>query len=336
VTTATTDVREWLRGQGEDVPERGPIPKSLRARYDEAHVTAPPELDDEPDAPAAAGDSYDGGVSADDFVSAAAPPATAPAAPGRRHAGERKPRSVRGQRQAGGTARKLWARASGSSAADGKEQKPKARKRISLEGFVEDLYADLAWLAGGAGAVPLARMLQVQASYAGVIAEQQFKDTIADTVLQPVARAQGALAAFNGLVGPPVFVGGIMTAGQRVQMTRPVVDDDGRPVYQQGPDGAPVRDPETGELIQAVMIVEDFDTRTKMMFVGLRYCLLQMTKVTDKAAADIIAHGEQRMARGREVDQMIAWIFNMPAPPTESSDEEEAIKRAQSLIGGAA
>lgn len=338
MTTATTDVREWLRGQGVDVPERGPIPKTLRAQYDEAHATAAPELggelDDEPDTPAAA-DSYDGGVSADDFVAAAAPPGTAAAPPRTRSSGERRPRSVRGKQQQTGRARRFWERAAGTDSS-GTKDKGKTRKRISLEGFVEDLYSDLAWLAGGAGAVPLARMLQVQASYAGVIAETQFKDTLVDTALQPVARAQGALAAINGLAGPPVFVAGIMTTGQRVQITVPVVDADGRPVPARDPvSGDVARDPATNEPLQAVEIREDFDTRTKMMFVGLRYCLLQMTKVTDKAADEIIAHGEQRMERGREVDRMIAWIFGMPSPDTqESRDEEEAIRRAQSLIGG--
>ena len=335
--TATTDVREWLREQGVDVPERGPIPRAMRAQFDEAH-TGPADPDAEPDTVAGGSDSYDGGVSADDFVTADLPPGQAapPAGGGKRSTRERAPRSVKGRRQAGGSVRRFWDRSGAGSSDPGKDNKKSARKRISLQGFVEDLYADMAWLAGGAGALPLARMLQVQASYAGVIAEQQFKDTLVDTALQPVARAQGALAAINGLAGPPVFVAGIMTAGQRVQISVPAFDADGRPVPALDPQtGQPVRDPETGELMQAVEIREDFDTRTKMMFVGLRYCLLQMTKVTDKAASEIISAGEQRMARGREVDEMIAWIFGMPSPGTaESRDEEEAIKRAQSLIGG--
>lgn len=336
MSTPTTDVREWLRAQGVDVPDRGPLPKSMRAQYDEAHATIPAADEElEPDEPADAGADYDGGVTDADFVSAAPPPAAAAGAPARPQAGERRPRSVRRRQPASGGVRRVWARATGSDTTAAKDTGKSKRKRMSLEGFVEELYGDLAWLAGGAGAVPLARMLQVQASYAGVIAEQQFKETIVDRALQPIARAQGAFAAFNGLAGPPVFVSGIMAQGQRVQTVRPVVDDHGQPVYQTGPDGNPVRDPETGALIQATMITEDFDTRTKMMFVGLRYCLLQMSKVTDKTAKEIIAHGEQRMERGRQVDEMIAWIFNMPGPDiAESRDEEEAIKRAQQLIGG--
>lgn len=341
MTTPTTDVRVWLREHGEEVPERGPIPKSMRALFDEAHAPAGPagpEPDDaEPDEPADAGASYDGGVSAADFVSAEPPPAAAAAAAGAAPAGERRPRSVRRRQSGRASVGRVWARATGSDAgAKDTGKDTKKRKRVSLESFVEEAYGDLAWLAAGAGAVPLARMLQVQASYAGVIAEQQFKETVVDKFLQPVARAQGALAAFNGLVGPPVFVGAIMTQGQRVQYQRPVVDEHGQPVYLRDPaTGDVVRDPETSAPVQATMIEEDFDTRTKMMFVGLRYTLLQMTKVTDKTAREIIEHGEQRMQRGREVDDMIAWIFNMPRPETaESRDEEEAIKRAHRLIGG--
>lgn len=324
-TAASTDVRDWLREHGQEPPERGPIPRGMRAAYDEAHATAPADLDGEPDEPGAG--SYEGAVTAADFAGAAPPP-TAPAA------GERQPQSVRGTGRALGSVRRAWAR--GKDTGAGADRGKGKRKRISLQGFVEDLYGDLAWLAGGASMVPLSRILNVQASYAGVIAEAQFKDTIVDTALQPVARAQGALAAFNGLVGPPVFVGAIMTTGQRVQTEHVVADEHGQTVFRQGPDGSPLRDPDTGALVPATMISEDFDTRTKMMFVGLRYCLLQMTKVTTKAAKDIIAAGEQRMNRGREVDELIAWIFGMPSPADtrESTDEETAIKRAQSLIGG--
>jgi hypothetical protein len=293
--TTTTDVREWARTQPDlagQVPERGPLPKSMRDAYHAAHPVPGEVLGDgEAD--------YDGGVTEADF-----PPEPEPAAT---QAGERKPARVRGTtRKGSGLRERLWGGQPKAKAGP----KAKKRPRISLTSFVEDAWSDLAWLA--APLPPLQRVLYAQAPYAGVVLEDSVKGTVVDTVLQPVARAETAIRAVNGLAGPPVFVLGILTRGARVQVT--------------GPDGQPLTDDEGQP-------VTDYDTPTKLMFMGLRYCLLQMTKVTAAQLSAVQERAEDRLERGRAVDEMIAWIFGMPAPPDVAAGEEEAIRRAQQMMG---
>jgi hypothetical protein len=287
--STSTDVREWAKtqpGLAGQVPERGPLPRTLREAYDAAHPAPPAEPD------------YDGGVTEADF-----PPDESPAA-----AAEQRPRRVRGTAKPKGLRERLWGAKTTSKG------KPKP-KRISLTSFVEDAWSDMAWLA--APLPPLQRVLYAQAPYAGVVLEDSVKGTVVDAVLQPVARAETAIRAVNGLMGPPAFVAAIMAKGQRVQVIE-YVDDDGNPHPLIGADGSPVT---------------DYDTPTKFMFMGLKYCLLQMTKVSAVQLRAVQERAEDRLERGREVDRMIAWIFGLPEPPDLVSAEEEAIKRAQQMMG---
>jgi len=300
----STDVREWLKAnpvEGEDVPERGPLPKTLKDRYTAAH----PEPDDV--------------TSADDY-----PPAddtTAGSEPGGSTAGEQRPRRVKASGGRAPWQDRLWGRAGSGKA--GKPAKPKP-KRIPLVDFVEEIYSDLAGLAGDTGLIPLQRCLQFQAPYAGVIAEQQIKGTIVDTAMQPLARASGAFSALNGLVGTPLFTVWIMAAGGREERPVPVVDQDGQPVH----------DKDTGE--PAYQMVMDFDSRTKMMFFAHKYCLLQMSKVTAKDFSQIQERADLLINRAKEVARVQAWMFGLPEPAEDAdpSAEEEAIARAKKLMGG--
>jgi hypothetical protein len=287
---SSTDVRQWLIEQGETPPARGPVTAAQRALYDEAH----------PD-PAGA-----------DFVTGADLPDDPAAAPIGTHAGERAPRPRAGRpRGAAALTSRLWGPAKGQG------KGPRARKpapkhaRASVAGFVEDFWGDLAWMA--APLPPLQRVLQVQAPFAGVILEDTVRGTVIDNMVQPVARNVQAVKAINGTLGPPAYVLGIMLTGKRVPI--PVI----------GPDG-PVLDPETGEQVFNV----DFDARTKMMFMGLRYSLLHMGSLSEQQMKAITARADDRIARGREVDKMIAWIFGMPEPPGDSA-EEEALQHARTM-----
>lgn len=313
--SSTTDVRKWLREQPDlagDVPARGPIPADQRARYDQAHA-APgvnaPDLSE-----LAAGDDdaeWDQGGTDDLSAANGAVPVSE---------GERPPRPVKPPRAGEKIRRRFW---QGKQRTGGQGGTKKPRKaRVSLVDFIEDTWSDLAWMA--APLPPLQRLLYVQATYAGVVVEQAVKGTIVDAALQPAARSATAIRAVNGVFGPPVFTAAIMARGQRTEQQRPVVDQDGRPVL----------DPETGE--QASMTVLDFDQPTKVMFMGLRYSLLQMTRVADTQLKQVQERAEERRDRGREVDKMIAWIFGMPPPPDDepASAEEEAIIRAQEMMGG--
>jgi hypothetical protein len=277
---ATTDVRQWLREQGQDVKERGAIPGDLQALYDEAHTgpgVVPGEVVD--------GSLFDGGVTEADF-----PPAdddddgSAPPAGGRPKGRERRPRTVKPGPAKGGFRERVF----GGAKAAGR---PKARgPRLSLSDWAEETWSDLAWLA--APVPPLAKILTIQAPYAGVVFDEQVRGTPVDTALQPLAKYSGAFRALNGLAGPPVYVGMICAMGQRVQ----------------------VADPATGQpLVDALgQPVTVFDQRTQMLMQGLRYSLLQMTKISELNAEQIHARTEASTERMRVVDQIIADLFDLP------------------------
>lgn len=280
---SSTDVREWLREQGEDVRGRGKIPDDLQAKYDAAHPPAPPRAEilesDYPD--------LDAGVTEADFPPDDDPPPAAPAPP--RTGGQRRERAPRTVRPA--KPKRFTERIFGS-----RDRKPRARQaRVPLGDFAEETWEDLAMIAQPVP--PLARMLGIQAPYAGVVFDRQVKGTFVDTLLQPVARNAGIVRGLTGLAGPPVYVGLICATGQRVQLADP---ETGQPAFH--PDGTPVM---------------DYDGRTKMLFMGLRYSLLQMVKITDQNADQIAERVEQSAARNEAVDAIIASIFSMPGAGPE-------------------
>jgi hypothetical protein len=280
---ATTDVREWLRSQGHTVGDRGNISRELREEYYRAHdgdtVNAAPD------------GSYD-------ITTAREPsPATdtrdedyGPQEPDEDRTGasrERPPRAVKGKRRpaAGQLREKLFPRGKG-------RRRGPRQPRVSLADFAEDTWTDLAWLAQPFP--PLARILTIQAPYAGVVLDEEVKGTPVDSVLQPLARMHGAYRALSGLVGPPLWTAAICAGGARVQVT----DRDGKLVLDER--GQPVT---------------DYDGRTKMMFMGLRYSLLQMVK-TGNVQQDRISERTETMQISMVlVDKMIADIFSMPGMP---------------------
>lgn len=204
MAAATTDVREWLRSEGHEVPARGAIRQDLRDLYDEAH----------PDGlMVVAGDVIsrsDDPVSDDDFPE---PDQPAPAArPAPAVSAEQPPRPVRPSRKP--KLPRIFGRRRKRGRRRGGERLP----RVSLGDFAEDTWTDLAWLAQGIP--PLAAMLELQAPYAGAVIDQQVQGTIFDDYLQPIARHAGAYRALNGLLGPPVCVLAICAEGRRDPHTR--------------------------------------------------------------------------------------------------------------------
>jgi hypothetical protein len=280
---SSTDVRAWAREQGHDIPSsRGPLPKHIKEAYAEAHpAPVVPGVVEESSFDPSMGVTEADFPPDDDYPdpSGAASSESAP-----KTKGERKPRAVKPPPAKGGWRTRLFGPA-----------KPTAHKakhaRTSLSDFAEETWADLAFLAQPIP--PLARILDIQAPYAGVVFDDQVRGTIVDTLLQPVAQYSGMIRGLNGLVGPPVYVGLICATGARVQVTTP----DGKPVVD--PDGNPVT---------------DFDGRTKMLFQGLRYSLLQMSKITEVNAEAITARRQESEARKMAVEVMIATIFDMPMP----------------------
>jgi hypothetical protein len=283
-----TDVREWLRSQGEDVPARGRVPVALQRRYDEAHA---------PD------DSM--GVTEDDFPSVEAEAVTADPAPSNpvpkqeaarparaaQRATERAPRKVAAPKQG-------WRSLFGGKAPG----KPKQRKpREDLSEFAADMWADMADVTRMIP--PVSNVLRVQAPYAAVMFDDAVKGVpLVDGILQPIARASTSLRAVNGLLGPPLLTMAICTTGSFVvneQTQQPVIH------------------PETGRPIP--------DMRTGLMLGSLRYSLKQMSRIAD--LEKVAERAEQDAIRDAQIDQLIDFIFGWQAPqqpPAQRGAESHA------------
>lgn len=180
---ATADeMREWLAGNGYDPPERGRLRQELKDAYAAAHDGG--QVPDDPDTGTAAEET--------------------PAAP----AAETRPQRPRGRARskttAGGVISGLIT--GKKKTAGGTRAKAKARHpRIGLDKFISRLYTRTGQMVSGVSPAT-GRCLQAQAAMAGVMLEDVARDTIADRMLQPLARAEDKLDKVFALAAPPVLV----------------------------------------------------------------------------------------------------------------------------------
>lgn len=272
---ATTDVREWLRAQGESVADRGPLPKGARERFEAEHGVTLPD-DDYP--PAGAG-----------AEPAAGGPQMAPAATA---AGERAPRKVRPRGKPVRGLAQFWQGRGGG----GKRRRP-PRDRQPVTGFVEGIYGQLAWSMDSIP--PLKKLLYFQAPFAGAVAEENVRGTVADGLLQPVVRGEQAFKAVNGLVTPPVALMMILTKGRRLESGEP-------------------------------------DQATKAMIGMLRFGLIAMLEVTGDSIEQVKERAAAIESRGAQADELIAWLLAPPEEPAPGQDpvnaEEDAMARARTIL----
>ena len=284
-----SEVRAWAREQGLEVNARGAIPADILTAYEASQADESAWLT----ANADPGDNA--GVTEADFP----PPLETgdetgtPAAPKR----ERRPRTVKAARPKASA--KGWKQLWGGAQS---KVKGKGGPRTDLSEFAEDTWRDLAMLSAGI-MPPVSRVLTIQAPYAGVVFDEAVKGLpIVDAVLQPVARASVSLRALNGLLGPAFFTAAITVQGQWE------TEQDGvTPVF--GPDGRMVP-----------------TARTAMMFGGLKYSLLQMSRTADLDA--VRERAEVDAERMRKVDDLVDFIFPMPrkapAPPHDADTSSPA------------
>jgi hypothetical protein len=188
MTAAAADIRTWLREQGHDISDKGQISATLRAEYESAH-TSPEFMQDQ------LADDYDGGVTDADFPSDPLEPGPPPP--------ESTPRRVAPKRGARSDAfrQRVW----GTGKAKAKA-KAKKKPRVPLDRLIGRGWQILARLAAPID-LPVARVLDMQAPVAGVLLEPIVKDTIMDTLLQPIARLEHGGEAVFALAGPPLLVG---------------------------------------------------------------------------------------------------------------------------------
>lgn len=194
------EIRSVLREHGHAVPARGRISAEDLERYSKL-VNGGQAADPGPDA----GD-YDAGVSAADFPDdpggdGQAPPMT-----------ERAPRRPARGRKAGASLRdRLSGKQPGGAARPGKARKGRRLPRVPVDRLIERGWEVMARIAAPVSP-PVSRCLAVQSPVAGLILEDVIRDTAADRVLQPLARAEEKAEKVIALVAPPVIVGALQAA----------------------------------------------------------------------------------------------------------------------------
>jgi hypothetical protein len=184
-------VREWARANGwPDISDRGKLPEGVQEQYDAAHgdplegipVTGNPPPPD-----------YPAGMTDDDF------------APGAGVEAEQRPRSIATPGPARGRGR-LRGITGGKPAGPkaGKAAKPKARHpRVPVDRLITSAWGLLAQAARPLP--PTSRVLTLQGPAAGVLLEGVVKNTVVDTVLQPLARLEQGGEVVFALAGPPLL-----------------------------------------------------------------------------------------------------------------------------------
>lgn len=175
--TTDADIRAWAKESGVDVPARGKVPEGVRAAYTEAH---------------SGGDNP--GLSAEEpaAVHAYAEAEPVPTRP-QGHPEEVAPLPPPGR---------FPMRRRGSTVV----REKKVHKRVSLESLAEGAWGLLANLTASQGLIPTARALELQAPIAGMILEDSLRNTVADRIAQPIARAGEAAREVSALLGVPVIV----------------------------------------------------------------------------------------------------------------------------------
>jgi hypothetical protein len=184
-----SEIRAWLRDQGDNVSDRGPISTAARARYELAHGFR----------------ESDGPGDADFDVSEPGPPPDPEAA-------EARPRTIATPR----TARLPWKR---PGAARGRARAK--HKRVALDDTIATGWRFLAGLARPLPAT--SRLMKIQAPVAGKLLEPIVKDTIVDRVLQPLARTTEGAEALAVLIGTPALVTAIQLNPQIAPFAMPAL-----------------------------------------------------------------------------------------------------------------
>jgi hypothetical protein len=183
------DIREWGRQQGEEVPERGRLPKGLRARFNEAHGLDTPR------------------------VVHAVPPEdierveeTAPAVPVDKSPIQ-KVKSVFGR-----------GKSPVSRSAVRKSRKP----RVSTENVVSFLWGGFASVVKPFS-VPASRAFAMEAPIAGMVLDETIKGTFTDRILQPLARAEAQGKVWGALLAPPLIVAAIDKRPDKAEYLLPML-----------------------------------------------------------------------------------------------------------------
>jgi hypothetical protein len=286
---STTDVRQWAKDQGIEIGDKGRIKASITERYEAEHPEAPADPGGPPEGGDGGGD-YQDGVTEADFPPAGGEAAEPAARDPQEAATETRPRSVAKRRKDGRAfSERLWG-GGGTKA----KRPAKKQPRVSLKGFAEDMFLDLAWTFQGLP--PLEKVLYLQAPLAGQVVEDAARGTIVDAVLQPAARFDRQFKSLEALTAP-AWVAAIMLRGRK--------DEKG-----------------------------EYSPETKLMFSGLRHSLLSMSRLADVDFEKLKEKSEDLRTASGQIDAMIAWLFEMPELTEDQLQAMAAAQAARAQANG--
>lgn len=324
----TAEVRAWavINGWPELEGGRGRIPDDVREAYDQAQAYV--------DGIARGAESdFAGPDGAGQWMAADSPGGQPGASRGAEGpdfgepppGAEDQPSRPRGGRRRGRGSRRLF---TGRRTTRRAPRAPRARQvfpRLSVAPLIEDMYDDLAWAAQPIP--PLSRLLRAQAPLAGVILDPVVQDTLIDrTVLQLAARNWERLKVANGLIGTPVALMGVLVTAPQPIGKKEVVDEQGRQVI----------DPQTGQPALA-LVYADPSLEHKASMVMLRWSVRAMADAAGDAMQQITERAEVAAGRDKLVDEFIAYVLGMPAPPdSEEQTAAQADHDAGLRLAGAA
>lgn len=192
-----TDIRSWAREKGLQVGERGRLPGDVTDAYRAEHPDELPDVDQ---------------AHAEQLGAELVPVDVA----GERAAGVDGERPPEDSTPSGPARlwRKLKARASG-----------RHKRRASLDWVGTIGWGMLSQIAASKGALPTARVLEMQAPTAGLILDQALAGTLADRLLQPIARGGKRAQAAAALIGPPLLVTAISIHPEKIDTLGPILKE---------------------------------------------------------------------------------------------------------------
>jgi hypothetical protein len=213
------EIRAWGREHGWDVEDKGRVPAALRSAWATATAGAAPlrATAASPEPPGHANGSGPVTFTIPDYIppdemppeasngDAPAPDEQPPEQPPRRSRREQLADRFRRQPEREGR---------------------RPRRRVTLETLGGLLWTGAAQLAAryaDGRFLPVANVMAFQAPVAGLVAEDALKHTVADAVLQPVARLVESGSVLGSLVGPPALVGLTCARPELYPVTRPML-----------------------------------------------------------------------------------------------------------------
>ena len=278
------EVRAWARSQGREVSDKGKVGQALRSDYSAAH-----------NGHGAPGDYPPGMTDADFGLAEAITPDDGPDDP---EFAETAPRQVSPKGPRAVTT--LTGRLRRGGGKGSRSRKPSSRgskrPRVSTSDLIGSAWRIAAKLA--APVPPMYRTLRLQSVIAGPLIDDAVSGTIADRVLQPLARMSRTGETTAALLAPNVAIG--MAAWCQVQAAKTGTAPS--PVIMQG--------------CQEM----------------LRYGLIAMMRVGgDAFAAQLAREKDDEQKYGASVDLIMEWIMSEPADPAA---EEANIARMAARFAG--